>query len=335
MVRGCWRIVAQHGATLVGGVPTSVGAVLDVPLEGADLSRVRAGFCGAASLPPAVASRFRQVVGRGLYEVYGMTEASGLIAIDPVAGDGNVGSVGLALPYTEVEVRRLDADGRLGPACATDEIGVIVVKGPHLSRGYRNPEHDAGVFDRGALNSGDLGYLDARGCLRIAGRSKDLIIRGGHNIDPLMIENAMAAHPAVAMAAAVGMPDGYAGELPVCYVALRAGATASEAQLREHAQRTIAERPAWPKRIFIVDAIPVTTVGKIYKPRLRCDAAERLVAELVRERFALTDARIEAREGGRRGLHVRVALPESGRQIVPSLEEALAAFPFGSEVACG
>ena len=89
-------------------VPTSVGAVLEVPLDGADISAVRAGFCGAASLPPAVGERFRQVTGRGLFEVYGMTEASGLIAIDPVAGEGGIGSVGWALPYTRVEVRRLE-----------------------------------------------------------------------------------------------------------------------------------------------------------------------------------------------------------------------------------
>jgi fatty-acyl-CoA synthase len=87
MVQGFWRLVAQYRATLVGAVPTSVGAVLEVPLAGADISAVRAGFCGAASLPPAVGERFRQVTGCGLFEVYGMTEASGLIAIDPVAGD--------------------------------------------------------------------------------------------------------------------------------------------------------------------------------------------------------------------------------------------------------
>ena len=110
MVQGFWRLAAQYRATLVGGVPTAVGAVVEVPLAGADLSAVRAGFCGAASLPPAVGERFRQVTGRNLFEVYGMTEASGLIAIDPVAGSGGEGSVGYALPYTRVVVRRLEAN---------------------------------------------------------------------------------------------------------------------------------------------------------------------------------------------------------------------------------
>lgn len=333
MVQGFWRLVAQHRATLVGAVPTSVGAVLEVPLAGADISAVRAGFCGAASLPPAVGSRFRQVTGRNLFEVYGMTEASGLIAIDPVAGTGGVGSVGWALPYTRVVVRKLEANGRLGSPCATNEIGVITVLGPHVSPGYRNAEHNAGVFDGGVLNSGDLGYTDESGRVHIAGRAKDLIIRSGHNIDPLMIENAMAAHPAVALAAAVGMPDSYAGELPVCYVALRPGARATQDELHDHAQQTIGERPAWPKEIHIIDAIPLTSVGKIYKPQLRCDAAARLVNRVVREQLALPDAQVQVSEGGRRGMRVSVTLPQAARSSVPAVERALAAYLFEAHVA--
>ncbi|WP_457388690.1 AMP-binding protein [Roseateles sp. P5_E1] len=332
MVQGFWRLVAQHGVTLAGAVPTSVGAVLESPLDGADISAVRAGFCGAASLPLAVGERFRQVTGRGLYEVYGMTEASGLIAIDAVGGPGGVGSVGWALPYTRVVVRRLQADGRLGEACDDGEIGVITVEGPHVSPGYRNPEHNAGIFEDGLLNSGDLGYVDGTGRLHIAGRAKDLIIRSGHNIDPLMIENALAEHPAVALAAAVGMPDGYAGELPVCYVALRPGAQVSEDELHAHAQALIGERPAWPKRIHVIDAIPLTSVGKIYKPQLRCDAASRLVTQLVREQLGHADAQVQVREGGRRGMRVAVTLPAASTDAVAAVERALAGYLFEAEV---
>ena len=332
MVQGFWRLVARHGATLVGAVPTSVGAVLEVPLGDADISAVRAGFCGAASLPPAVGERFRQVTGKGLFEVYGMTEASGLIAIDPVAGTSGVGSVGWALPYTRVVVCRLEADGRLGAPCEPGEIGVITVRGPHVSPGYRDPAHNAGVIEDGILNTGDLGYTDDEGRVHIAGRAKDLIIRSGHNIDPLMIENAMATHPAVALAAAVGMPDGYAGELPVCYVALRPGAQASEDELHDHAHQTIAERPAWPKQIHIVDAIPLTTVGKIYKPALRCDAAARLLQQVLRGQLGVPEAQVQVQEGGRRGMRVRVTLPPSARDQHPAVEQALASYLFEAEV---
>jgi fatty-acyl-CoA synthase len=328
MVNRYWHICERYGVTLAGAVPTSVGAVLEVPVGGADISKIRAGFCGAASLPLAVGERFRQVTGVNLYEVYGMTEASGLIAIDPTGGPGGVGSVGFALPYTNVRARKLNADGSLGEDCPQGEVGVLTVQGPHVSPGYRNPEHNQGVFVDGALNSGDLGYFDASGRIHIAGRSKDLIIRSGHNIDPLMIENAMQRHPAVALAAAVGMPDAYAGELPVCYVTLKAGATVTEAELREHAEATIGERPAWPKSIFFIDAIPMTAVGKIYKPQLRCDAAERLVKQIVWGQMGMGDARIEVREGGRRGMIVNVTLPALQRNEADQLQQSLGEFLF-------
>ena len=332
MVQGFWRLVAQYRATRVGAVPTSIGAVLDVPLDGADLSHVRAGFTGAAALPSAVGERFHRVTGRKLNEIYGMTEASGLIAIHPPGDEGGDGSVGWALPYTQVVVCKPVANGRLGPPCAPHEIGVITVRGPNVSPGYRNPAHDAGVFEDGVLNSGDLGYTDEHGRLYMAGRAKDLIIRSGHNIDPLMIENAMATHPAVALAAAVGMPDAYAGELPLCYVALRPGASATEDELQQHAQRTIGERPAWPKRIHIVDAIPLTSVGKIYKPQLRCDAAARLVTQVVGEQLGVADARVQVSEGGRRGLRVNVVVPQAARSAVPTIEQALSKYLFETQV---
>jgi fatty-acyl-CoA synthase len=336
MVQGFWRLVAQYRATRVGAVPTSIGAVLDVPLQGADLSGIRVGFTGAASLPAAVGARFREVTGHALNEVYGMTEASGLIAMHTPGDDGadsGVGSVGWALPYTQVVVCKPGADGRPGTACAPHEIGVITVRGPHVSPGYLDPAHDTGVIEGGVLDSGDLGYTDDEGRLYIAGRAKDLIIRSGHNIDPLMIENALAAHPAVALAAAVGMPDAYAGELPVCYVALKPGASVTEDELQDHAQRTIGERPAWPKQIHIVEVIPLTSVGKIYKPQLRCDAAARLVARVVREQCGVADAQVRASDGGRRGLRVSVCVPQAARAKVPDVENILAGYLFETVVA--
>ncbi|MRD49015.1 acyl-CoA synthetase [Caenimonas koreensis DSM 17982] len=332
MVSQFWRLVDKYKVTLAGAVPTSVGAVLDVPVGDADISSIRAGFCGAASLPLAVGERFRKVTGCNLYEVYGMTEASGLICIDPVQGPGGVGSVGFPLPYTKVRTRRLDAHGKPGADCAPGEVGVVTIAGPHVSPGYRSADHNNGVFiDGGELNSGDLGYFDDTGRLHIAGRAKDLIIRSGHNIDPLMIENAMQQHPSVAVAAAVGIPDAYAGELPACYVQLRPGMTATEDELREHAEATISERPAWPRSIFIVDVVPLTTVGKIYKPSLRCDAAARLVTQWVKQ-LGVSDAVIDVREGGRRGMTVTVELPESARALLPAVQDALKPYLFESSV---
>jgi fatty-acyl-CoA synthase len=335
MVQGYWRLMAQYKATVATGVPTALGAVLQVPLEGADISAVRHGVTGAALLPPAVGERFRQVTGRNLYEVYGMTEASGLITYDPFAGAGGAGSVGWALPYTRVEVRRFGPDGHLGDVCDAGEIGVVSVRGPHVSPGYRNPAHNTGVFEDGMLNTGDLGYTDAQGRLYMAGRSKDLIIRSGHNIDPVMIENAMSEHPAVALAAAVGMPDAYAGELPVCYLTLRPGVQVSDAALHAYAQQHIGERPAWPKHFYILEAIPMTSVGKIFKPELRCDAAARLVGTVLREQHQLPDAQVRVSAGGARGMVVNVTLPATAASALPAVTQTLAGYLFEARVLVG
>jgi fatty-acyl-CoA synthase len=332
IVEGFWRIIAQHKATVVGGVPTAMSAVLQVPVGAHDISSIRTGLTGAALLPPAVGARFKEVTGHHLHEILGMTESSGLISIDPLSGPGAVGSVGWPLPYTQVDILRLKEDGSLGEPCEPEEIGVIAIKGDHVSPGYRDPKHSVGVFEDGRLNSGDLGYKDAEGRIYIAGRSKDLIIRSGHNIDPAMIENAMATHPAVKLAAAVGMPDAYAGELPVCFVELAPGSEVSLDDLKRHAQASIDERPAWPKQIHVIDAIPLTTVGKIFKPSLRCYAAKMKVTELVQGELGLAEAGVDVVAGGPRGMRVTVTLTQDDRASVSALEEVLARFLFEAQV---
>ena len=289
VIEGFWRLAAKHKATLLAGVPTALGAVLQTSPGTQDISSVRAGLTGAALLPPAVKKQFKEVTGRELFEILGMTEASGLVSIDPPCGNGNAGSVGWNLPYTQVDVLRPNADDSLGKVCEVGEIGIIAIRGAHVSPGYSDSKHDEGVFNQGVLNSGDLGYKDAQGCLYIAGRSKDLIIRSGHNIDPAMIENAMSTHPAVMLAAAVGMPDAYAGEVPICFLQLQKGHEASVEELQQHAQNTIDERPAWPKIIQVIDEIPLTTVGKIYKPSLRCEAVKLKVTDLVQNKLSLNE----------------------------------------------
>jgi fatty-acyl-CoA synthase len=332
VVNNFWKLVSQHNATLVGGVPTAIGAVLRVPVGDNDLSTLRAGLTGAALLPPAVGRRFKEVTGCHLFEIYGMTESQGLVSIDPLSGPGAIGSVGWPLPYTRVDVLRIGADGDLGEPCVAEEIGVITVRGDHVSPGYRGHNHSDGVFANGLLNSGDLGYKDDEGRVYIAGRSKDLIIRSGHNIDPAMIENAMSTHPEVALAAAVGMPDSYAGELPVCFVELRPGAKVSVEDLKSHAEATIDERPAWPKQFFIVEAIPLTTVGKIYKPSLRCDAAHSFVSNLVHNELGLSKAQVTVTAGGVRGMRVVVELEKTNKSFEMIVETALADYLFEAEV---
>ncbi|MDX2378287.1 MAG: acyl-CoA synthetase [Acidimicrobiia bacterium] len=330
MVANFWKICARRRVTLAGGVPTSIGAIAEVPLGDADLSSIRGALTGASSLPVAVRERFEEVTGTRLNEIYGMTEASGLISCNPFEGEGGTGSVGLRLPYTGVTIRRLTADGGLGDPCEVGEVGVLTISGPTVSPGYRDSGQNAGTFVEGDLNSGDLAYVDAEGRIYIAGRSKDLIIRSGHNIDPLMIENALQRHPSVAVAAAIGAPDAYAGELPVCYVQLLPGTTATEDELRAFAESEIGERPAWPKHILIVDTIPMTAVGKIFKPILREDAVERVVRAMLDERHLSGD--VKATAGGPRGMRVTVTLADSDDAATSDLRDLLEGYLFAATV---
>ncbi|AOE83872.1 AMP-binding protein [Pseudomonas sp. TCU-HL1] len=265
VVRQHWRLVEHYRITLSGGIPTSVAAMLEVPIGGHDIGSLRYMLSGGAPVPAALCEKVKALTGLELYQAYGMTECTGVIALPNLEKPAIPGSAGHVAAPIEVKI-----DG-----------GEICVRGPTVFAGYLG--QDVPPLEDGWLRSGDLGHLDADGNLFITGRAKDLIIRSGHNIDPALIENCLESHPAVSLAAAVGMPDEYAGELPVVFVQLRQGQTASVDELQQYAFDHIAERPACPKRVFLVDALPVTVVGKIFKQRLREMAAASLYGERVGE----------------------------------------------------
>jgi acyl-CoA synthetase (AMP-forming)/AMP-acid ligase II len=192
--------------------------------------------------------------------------------------------------------------------CMPGEIGEICVASPGVFDGSTYTEqdknHDLFHNDR-FLRTGDLGRIDEDGYLWITGRAKDLIIRGGHNIDPAEIEEALAGHPAVAMAGAIGQPDAFAGELPCAYVELVADAEVTPEELRAHCDAHVHERAARPKHIEILDELPKTAVGKVFKPDLRKRAITRVYDA------ALAEAGIAARvaevvEDKQRGLIARL-----------------------------
>ena len=188
----------------------------------------------------------------------------------------------------------------------TGEVGTIVLRGPnvfagYLARGESGTELRAdGKLRDGWLDTGDLGAVDGEGFLHLAGRAKDLIIRGGHNIDPATIEDALLEHPAVAAAGAVGRPDVHAGEVPAAFVALAPGAQVSVAELQAWAAERVPERAAAPRHVEIVEEIPLTSVGKPYKPELRRRAAQQAAKDALsgtavhdRVRAVLVDGAIE------------------------------------------
>jgi len=279
VIKHFWKIVEHYHATSFSGVPTLYSNLLRVPVD-ADIHSLNMAVCGAAPMPAEVYTTFEQRTGMRILEGYGLTEATCASSMNPRYGERRVGSIGLRYPYQAMKAVVLDQQGRYLRDCQPDETGTLVVKGPNVFAGYVQEEQNTGLWVAdGWLNTGDLARQDKDGYFWLSGRSKDLIIRGGHNLDPAVIEEALYTHPAVALAAAVGKPDAYAGELPVAYVVLKAGATATEKALLDYAQKTVKERAAIPKSIVILDQMPLTAVGKIFKPPLRCDAVRRVYTE--------------------------------------------------------
>ncbi|MCT4373453.1 acyl-CoA synthetase [Yangia mangrovi] len=271
-----WKLCERWKVTFMITVPTAVSALMQRKVD-ADISTMRYAFSGSAPMPVELFRRFEEVAGLSICEGYGLTEATCLVSVNPPDGVKKIGSVGFPLPYSEVKIVRQTASGPR--ECPTDEIGEICVSNPGVTPGgtYTDADRNRDLYHEGRfLRTGDLGRIDADGYLWITGRAKDVIIRGGHNIDPAEIEDALLTHPSVAVAAAIGQPDAHAGELPCAYVELVAGAMITEEELLKHAQVHIHERAAWPKHLEILPELPKTGIGKVFKPDLRKRAITRV-----------------------------------------------------------
>lgn len=272
-----WKFVEKYRITRLSAVPTTLAVLAKSPPQGEDLSSLKPYFItGSTAMPMRVREEFERISGVRVLNSYGMTENTASIAIDPRDGVPKEGSSGIRLPYTNIRAVEMDDQGRTLRLCGTDEIGMLQISGPGLTPGYLNPVHDrAARTDDGWLITGDLGRIDNEGYVFVTGRVKDVIIRGGHNIDPALIEEPLVQSPDVLFAAAVGKPDAYAGELPVAYVQLVLGSRATSGDLLAFLDGRIAEHAAIPKEIYIVDRLPLTDIGKPMKAVLRRDAAER------------------------------------------------------------
>ena len=304
-----WKLIERWQVSFLITVPTAVSALVQRPVD-ADVSSLRTAISGSAPLPVELYNRFKAATGVEIAEGYGLTEATCLVSCNPVDGVKKVGSVGLPLPYTHVRILRTDGAGGF-IECATDEVGEICVANPGVFEGstYTEADKNRDLFAEGRfLRTGDLGRIDADGYLWITGRAKDLIIRGGHNIDPAEIEDALLSHPAVAFVGAIGQPDAFAGELPCAYVELVAGATVTEAELMEHARTHISERAAVPKYLEILPELPKTAVGKIFKPDLRKLAIRRVYDATLDGTGASVAAVVEDKK---RGLVAKIARGET------------------------
>lgn len=336
LLEAFWAICDRHAITIFSGVPTVYAALLQHPLNGHRLGSLKFAVCGAAPMPVELFKRFQAETGIRIVEGYGLTEAGCVSSLNPPGAENRVGSIGVRLPWQSMQAVVFDADGRYLRTAETDEVGVLVIHGPNLFRGYLSEHHNRGLWidcpDKDGmmqrwLNTGDLGRRDSDGYFWLTGRAKELIIRGGHNIDPKIIEEAMATHPAVALCAAVGRPDPYAGEVPVAYVQLRPGMHVSEAELVAHSQAHIGERAAHPKAIRVMPALPVTAIGKIFKPALSMQEIESVVREEARAlKIDIQDLRAE--QDAKQGLIARGSV--KGADLT-SLSEALGRYAFAKD----
>jgi len=292
MVRYFWQLVERERVTKFMAVPTVLAALMNVPVAGADLSSLSSVATGGAAVPTGLIKTMSEMIGMEVGQGFGMTEIAGMGLLQPWPDVEDRGSAGIRCPYVDVKIAIEHPDGTVDGHAATDEIGILCFKGPCVMPGYVGGQAQAETFtEDGWLISGDLARMDADGKVWITGRAKDQIIRGGHNIDAIVIEEALHAHPAVEIAAAVGKPDEYAGELPIAYVKLNPGYDILADELVEFAKGRIVERAAAPTEVIVLDTMPKTGFDKVFKPALRFDAIRRTFAQRI---AAIPDIEVEA-----------------------------------------
>ena len=258
--------IERQKPTMFPGVPTIYAAInAHRGVETRDLSSLTLSISGGAPLPKEVRATFEHLSGCKLVEGYGLSETSPVVSANPPLGIVKDGSVGTALPQTVIEIRDLADPTRLMP---TGEKGEVCVRGPQVMAGYyERPDETACAFIDGALRTGDVGYLDADGYLFLVDRIKDVILCGGYNVYPRVIEEALYLHPAVSEAVAIGIDDPYRGQAPKAFVTLKEGQSATADEILGFLSHQIS-KIEMPRAIEIRESLPKTLVGKLSKKEL-------------------------------------------------------------------
>ena len=267
------RFITKKRPTLFPGVPTLYAALNAKVTAGRyDLSSIRYCISGGAPLTQEVRLRFEKWSGCKLIEGYGLTEAAPVVSGNPIDAPPRGSSVGRPLVGTSVEIRSLENPNLLMPI---GEKGEVCLRGPQIMAGYwNNPAETAIAFVDGALRTGDVGYVDADGFLFLVDRLKDIILCGGYNIYPRVIEEALYQHASVAEAAVIGVPDIYRGQVPIAFVTLRADCDETAVSLLRFLKDYLSPIEM-PKSIAIRAALPKTAVGKIDRKVLVAEEQEK------------------------------------------------------------
>ena len=313
-----WKLIERFRLTHAGAVPTTIGAVADTPVGDADIGSLRLVLTGASICPPEIERRFLEAWGgTAILQCYGMTEVAGAIAQDFHDRPVKAGHVGIKNPHVELGVL---ADGVLHRDVPSP-VGELLTRGPQVFAGYIDAAQTRDAFHEDWLRTGDLCRIDGNGYIEIMGRVKDVIIRGGHNIDPRAIEDAAMDFPGVALAAAVGRPDPYAGEVPMLFVAAQPGASIDSAALAQFVSERLLEPPARPRAVEVIADMPVTPIGKIFKPRLREIASVAAAREILHAE-GFDGADVAAATDPARGLVITARVsrdPEKAKRLLERL----------------
>lgn len=269
------RTLKRVTPTLLPGVPTLFQAVLNMKGLTAGLAKLEFCIAGGAPLTPALHEAFTTKIKAVLIEGYGLSECSPVIACNPVVHN-KVGSVGLPLPGTKIEIRHLK---RFRKVLKQGEIGEIWVSGPQVMQGYwQNSKESSAVMKGEWLRTGDVGYVDDEGYVYLTDRIKDIILVNGYNVYPRHIEDVMTAHPAVAEALAIGQPDPKTGETPHVYLALKPQAIAQRRDLLQYARENLSPI-AMPSVLEVRDSLPKTTIGKPSRKDLKAELVRTAIRE--------------------------------------------------------
>ena len=327
MIANFWKIIETCRLTHAGNVPTTLGALADIPVGDCDISTLRVTPTGASICPPEIERRYlARWGGACVQQVYGMTELAGAITHDVAGVRPRAEGVGTGNPMVDLAIL-VGSELHTGPW--PSPVGELLTRGPQVFPGYVDAQQTQDAFYQGWLRTGDICRIDADGFVYIMGRAKDVIIRGGHNIDPRAIEDAALGFPGVALAAAVGRPDAYAGEVPMLFVSAQPGFNLDPQALAAFVQDRLLEAPARPRAVSVIAEMPVTPIGKIFKPKLREIAANEAARDLLAAEGLANDVSVEAITDPSRGLYLRI---KGAADKAVAAKRLLQKFPIKIEV---
>jgi long-chain acyl-CoA synthetase len=266
------QLIAKEKPTMMPAVPTIFMAMLNYPqIKQFDLSSLRFCISGGAPLPQEVKLKFEELSGSAVVEGYGLSEASPVLTCNPLSGRVIAGSIGPPLPQTIISLRSIEDPTK---EVAQGERGELCAKGPQVMKGYwKKPAETANQFVGDFLRTGDVAIMDEFGFFQIVDRIKDLIICSGYNVYPRRVEEAIYEHPAVEEVTVIGIKDAYRGEAPKAFIKLKAGMTATAADILKHLEPKIS-KIEMPAQIEFRDSLPKTLIGKLSKKELVAEEAK-------------------------------------------------------------